>query len=374
MNKVAGRISLETNPMNYTLQAPSVRCPAHFQNEMNRLFAGKFVNVARVEEVPVAGSFIVRNLAGDDILITRGSDDKIHAFYNICRHRGTALVQSSAGTAPRCQLSCPYHAWTYDCNGRLVAAPGMKDLEGFTTDEWGLIDIQCEIWAGFIFVNLDRKSAPLSESMGDFPEKFANWRMGELKSAAEIQYDVAANWKLILQNYSECLHCPSVHPALARLSPPTSGANDPPNECYLGGKMSLNDGIQTMTFTGQCSRQNLPGLNPEQSRHVYYYILLPNLMISLHPDYVMTHRLEPISTNRTKIICQWLFEPSTIAAPGFDPSDAVGFWDLTNRQDWQMCELTQKGMESRGYTPGPYSRREHLLFDLDQVIQRLMSD
>jgi Rieske 2Fe-2S family protein len=97
-------------------------------------------------------------------------------------------------------------------------------------------------------------------------------------------------------------------------------------------------------------------------------------MISLHPDYVMTHRLEPISTNRTKIICQWLFEPSTIAAPGFDPSDAVGFWDLTNRQDWQMCELTQKGMESRGYTPGPYSRREHLLFDLDQVIQRLMSD
>ncbi|MFM8508772.1 MAG: SRPBCC family protein [Betaproteobacteria bacterium] len=98
--------------------------------------------------------------------------------------------------------------------------------------------------------------------MADFPSKFANWQVHQLHSAAEIEYDVAANWKLILQNYSECLHCPSVHPALARLSPPTSGANDPPNSCYLGVKMSLNDGIQTMTFSGSSHRPNLPVSRP----------------------------------------------------------------------------------------------------------------
>lgn len=354
--------------MNLTLDAKLVTSELHFQKEMNTLFAGRFVNVGRVEELPVAGSFLVRSVAGDEILVTRSDDQLIRAFFNVCRHRGTALAQSAKGTAAKCQLACPYHAWTYDCSGRLLAAPGMKDVTGFQNDHWGLEAVSCEVWGGFIFVNIDRKAPDFHTYINEFSLKFANWRMDQLQSAAEIEYDIAANWKLILQNYSECLHCPSVHPALARLSPPTSGANDPPTPCYLGGKMSLNEGIQTMTFSGSTNRPNLSGLSQEQSRYVYYYILLPNMMISFHPDYVMTHRLEPLAHNRTRIVCQWLFERDTIAMKNFDPADAVGFWDLTNRQDWQMCELTQKGMSSRGYSPGPYSNREHLLFELDRVI------
>ncbi|MFM7129563.1 MAG: aromatic ring-hydroxylating oxygenase subunit alpha [bacterium] len=354
--------------MNLTLEAALVTSELHFEKEMNYFFTGRFVNVARDEELPNTGSFLVRKVAGDEILLTRGSDQSVKAFFNVCRHRGTALVQSAKGTAAKCQMACPYHAWTYDCSGKLLAAPGMKEVTGFQADDWGLTPVACKSWGGFVFVNTDRKAGPLANYLADFPSKFANWQVDQLHSAAEIEYDVAANWKLILQNYSECLHCPSVHPALARLSPPTSGANDPPNSCYLGGKMSLNDGIQTMTFSGSSHRPNLPALHSDQSRHVYYYILLPNLMVSFHPDYVMTHRLEPVAFNRTRIICQWLFQPSTIAMPGFDPADAVGFWDLTNRQDWQMCELTQKGMSSRGYSPGPYSHREHLLFELDKVM------
>ena len=249
-----------------------------------------------------------------------------------------------------------------------MGAPGMKEVDGFREQDWGLRTIATDAWAGFIFVNLDRDPPPLADSLADMPTKFANWPMSEMQSAAVIEYDVQANWKLIIQNYSECLHCPSVHPALARLSPPTSGENDPPNPCYLGGRMSLNEGVVSMTVSGKTQRPLIASLDGTELRHVYYYAWLPNLLLSLHPDYVMTHRLEPLAHDRTRIVCEWLFEKNTISMPDFQTQDAVAFWDLTNKQDWHVSELTQRGLTSRGYRPGPYSNRELLLYDLDQLL------
>ena len=188
-------------------------------------------------------------------------------------------------------------------------------------------------------------------------------RIGE-----RVEYHVLANCKLIIQNYSECLHCPSVHPALARLSPPTSGENEPANLCYAGGRMSLNEGIASMTTSGSTNRPLISSLSESQKRHVYYYAWLPNLLLSLHPDYVMTHRIEPLTNNQTRIVCEWLFEKSTMASTGFQSEDAVAFWDMTNKQDWHVSELTQRGLSSRAYRPGPYSNREELLYDLDQIL------
>ena len=355
-------------PEKRTPQARFFIDPEYFKVEMNRWFANRWVNVGRAEEIPNPGDFILRTVAGESVLITRGQDGTIRSFFNICTHRGTVLVENEKGTAKSCQFSCPYHAWSFDCQGKLLGAPGMKEVDGFREQDWGLRAIGCETWAGFIFVNLDRTPALLADSLADMPNKFANWPMAEMQSAACIEYDVKANWKLIIQNYSECLHCPSVHPALARLSPPTSGENDPPNSCYLGGRMSLNDGVTSMTVSGSTERPLIATLDETQLRHVYYYALLPNLLLSLHPDYVMTHRLEPLAHDRTRIVCEWLFETNTISKPDFQTEDAVAFWDMTNKQDWHVSELTQKGLGSRGYRPGPYSNREQLLYDLDQIL------
>jgi Rieske 2Fe-2S family protein len=127
-----------------------------------------------------------------------------------------------------------------------------------------------------------------------------------------------------------------------------------------------------MSRDGKQRRAPLPGLDETQRRHVYYYAVLPNLLLSLHPDYVMTHTLWPKGTGRTEIVCDWLFHPSELASPAFDPGDVIDFWDETNRQDWRVSELSQQGIGSRAYQPGFYSAREGLLWDLDQIVRRVL--
>jgi Rieske 2Fe-2S family protein len=179
---------------------------------------------------------------------------------------------------------------------------------------------------------------------------------------------VQANWKLIVQNYNECLHCPTLHPTLNKLSHYLSGENEPLHPTYMGGRMDLADGIATMSMDGTCARDPLPGLSAADRRRVYYYSVFPNFLIAPHPDYVLTHTLWPGAANRTTIVCEWLVHPSEIAKPAFDLSNVTSFWDMTNKQDWHVCELAQAGISSRGYQPGPYSNREDLLYAFDRFI------
>jgi glycine betaine catabolism A len=195
--------------------------------------------------------------------------------------------------------------------------------------------------------------------------------MQDLRLGRRIVYDVRANWKLIIQNYNECLHCPNLHPALNRLSHYLSGENEPLQATYMGGRMDLRPGVETLSTDGTCPRQFLPGLSSEDRRRVYYYAIFPNMLLSLHPDYMMVHTLWPIAPDRTINVCEWHFHPEEMAAPDFDASDAVEFWDMTNRQDWHVCELSQAGISSRAYTPGPYSNREDLLYAFDRMIVEL---
>ena len=182
--------------------------------------------------------------------------------------------------------------------------------------------------------------------------------MEELRLGRRIVYDVKANWKLIIQNYNECLHCPNLHPALNQLSHYLSGENEPLNAAYMGGRMDLRPGVETLSVDGMCRRARLPDLSPDDRRRVYYYAIFPNLLLSLHPDYMMVHTLWPIAPDRTVNVCEWHFHPSELARPDFDASDAIDFWDMTNRQDWHVCELSQAGIASRAYTPGPYSNQK----------------
>jgi len=223
-------------------------------------------------------------------------------------------------------------------------------------------------WDGHVFLNLADRPAPLTEQLGPLVAKFHDWNMADLRLGRRIVYDVKANWKLIIQNYNECLHCPNLHPALNKLSHYLSGENEPLHPTYMGGRMDLRPGIETLSMDGTCPRAILPGLSPEDARRVYYYCIFPNLMLSLHPDYMLTHSLWPIAPDRTINVCEWHFQPSELARPGFNASDCVEFWDMTNRQDWYVCELSQAGISSPAYVPGPYSNREDLLYAFDRFI------
>jgi Rieske 2Fe-2S family protein len=344
-----------------------------FDDEMERLFARMWVCAGRTEQVARPGQFFVRELLGDSLIVVNGGPaaaEKINAFYNVCRHRGTRLCTAETGAFSG-SIQCPYHSWTYDLDGRLIGAPHMDEVPHFRKDEYPLHRVNVDTWDGHVFLNLDSGSEPLSRQLADLPAKFRAWRMEDLRLGARIVYDVKANWKLLVQNYNECLHCPNLHPSLNKLSHYLSGENEPLQATYMGGRMDLRPGVETLSSDGLCRRAFLPGLSAEERRRVYYYAIFPNMLLSLHPDYMMVHTLWPIAPDRTINICEWHFQPSELAREGFSAADAVDFWDMTNRQDWHVCELSQAGISSRAYTPGPYSNREDLLYAFDRMIVAL---
>jgi Rieske 2Fe-2S family protein len=339
-----------------------------YRKELDRFFFSMWVHAGRTEQLAGEGDYILRDVAGESVIITRDNHDGFHAFYNVCRHRGTRLCEAAEGKFVGL-IRCPYHAWAYDLEGRLAAAPEMDGLPHFRKDDYPLLEVALDVWEGHVFLNLATSTRPLATQLGGLLEKFRPWDMGSLRLGKRIVYDVAANWKLVIQNYSECLHCPGVHPALQRLSHFLSGENEPAQPSYLGGRMELRDGIETLSMDGKRHRDCLPGLPADECRRVYYYALLPNLLLSLHPDYMMTHTLWPRSVGRTEIVCEWHFHPDAWNQTDFGLDSAVSFWDMTNRQDWHVCEQMQLGLGSRAYRPGPYSNREDLLYGFDCLVR-----
>jgi Rieske 2Fe-2S family protein len=338
-----------------------------YKAEMDRLFGRMWFCAARSEEIERPGQFVIRELNGYNIVVTRNAAGRVTAFHNVCRHRGTRLCTEEAGKFTG-SIQCPYHAWTYDLDGRLIGAPHMDEVPHFRKRDFPLHTVRADEWDGHVFLNLAETGPSLTEQLGPLVDRFRSWRMQDLRLGRRIVYDVKANWKLVIQNYNECLHCPNLHPALNKLSHYLSGENEPLQPTFMGGRMDLRPGVDTLSMDGSCPREFLPDLPADDRRRVYYYSIFPNMLLSLHPDYMLTHTLWPQAPDRTINVCEWHFQPSELARDGFDPSDCVNFWDLTNRQDWHVCELSQAGISSPAYVPGPYSNREDLLYAFDQFI------
>src|SRR5262249_15047281 len=285
-----------------------------------------------------------------------------------CGQRGPGPRAAPAGTRAG-RLQCPYHAWTYGLDGTLRSAPHMDKVVGFREADFPLAAVAVASWDGHVFINLSPEPAPLAEQLAGLELKFRPWRMEELRRVERRVYRLRANWKLVIQNYSECLHCPIAHPLLNRQSHYMSGDNEPPQPTYLGGRMDLRPGVETLSRDGsRAGRGCLPGLGDDDQRRVYYYCVLPGLLLNLHPDYMLTFQIWPRAGDATEVVCEWHFHPDEIARPGFDPRGVIEFWDETNRQDWELSDLAQEGIASRGYVPGPYSNREELLYALDRFV------
>ena len=331
--------------------------PEIFAQEQEKIFSEQWVLVGHQSQIAKAGDYFTTEVAGESLIILRDKRGAIHGFYNVCRHRGSRLIENRHGQSTAIQ--CPYHAWTYALDGRLIGAPHMDEVSGFDKADYSLHAVNLAVWEGFIFVNLADSPAPLEEWFAPLAGKFSRWNLSALRSAKRIEYDVRANWKLIFENYSECYHCAGVHPELSKISPYDSAENDLTEGPFLGGFMRIAKG-KSLTMSGNACALAMEQFGEEDFRLVFYYSIFPNMLLSLHPDYVMVHQLRPQSPERTLIFCDWLFNPEAFKRSDFEPDDAVKFWDMVNRQDWHVCELSQQGIASRAYEPGPYSARESI--------------
>lgn len=360
--------------------------PEVFAQERERIFSSQWLLVGHQSAIAQSGDYFISEVANESLIVVRDKRGEIRGFYNVCRHRGSRLIESRNGQLSAA-IQCPYHAWTYAFDGRLIGAPHMDDVPGFDKSDYPLHRVNLGLWEGFIFVNLaeagsltsilsqrERRKPDEFVSLQDWfaplQGKFSHWNMSILQPAKRIEYDVCANWKLMFENYSECYHCPGVHPQLQKVSPYDSAENDLCEGPFLGGLMKINPG-KSLTMSGNACAAFVGKI--ENLQQVFYYSIFPNMLLSLHPEYVMVHQLWPQSPERTLIVCDWLFHPDAFGGKDFRPDDAIEFWDMTNKQDWHVCELSQQGISSRAYEPGPYSARESIPAAWDEYYLRQMS-
>ena len=343
--------------------------PAGFAAEREQVLAREWFCAGRVDDLglDLPGRLAVLDVLGESVLVARLRNGNLAAHYNVCRHRGSQLVPVPPGEPPpgpraAAALRCPYHSWTYDLSGALLRAPYTEDVDGFAPEQFGLHPLGAATWAGFLFVHLTPAEAvPLAASLGAVPERLCRYPLDRLRTGRRLGYDVAANWKLICENYNECYHCAGVHPELCRLVP--AFARGGRNLAWESG-IPHREGTWTFTADGTSTRSAFPDLDDDERVRHKGELVYPNLLLSLSADHVAAFTLWPLGHDRTRIVCDLLFAPTEIACDSFDPSDAAEFWDLVNRQDWAVCESVQRGMSSRAYQQGWFAPMEDESLDI----------
>ncbi len=345
------------------LQAAYFTSQSMFDRETEQIFRRDWLCIGRIDDLASQDGFATVTVEGCNILLLTDKG-QVRAFHNVCRHRGAVLTTDRQGKLIGNCITCAYHAWSYTVRGEFKRAPNLSPDQLGSPGQWDLTPIACTQWNGFVFVNLSGSDDILPAWSQEFSGRLTNWRVAELKTMARLEYVVAANWKLLFQNYSECYHCPSVHPLLSRMTSFRSASNDSISGPVLGGPMQLDDAAETMSTDGRFVASPLPNLTDEQRRQVCFYTVFPTMFFSNHPDYLLIHRIQRLAVDQTQVSCEFLFDPAH--SETLNPQRAVEFWDTTNRQDWYVCELVQQGVQSPGYRPGPYSRFESVLPVFDQ--------
>lgn len=354
-----------------------------FALEKERIFCREWLCAGREEQLTEPGGYRVLEVLGESILLVRTREGRLRAFYNVCRHRGTRLCRDPAavptgqehlaGGVAAGRITCPYHQWTYDFEGRLVAAPHLSTQPQFERGLFSLYPVAVESWGGFVFLNLTPATAvPLQEQLGAIPARLERYPLSELRIGHSILYEVAANWKVICENYNECYHCAGVHPQLCEVVPAFRDRGGANLDWARG--IPHRDGAYTFTMTGTTRRRAFAALNEDERVRHKGELVYPNLFVSLACDHAAIFVLQPRSAAHTRIACHFLFEPFEIAKADFDPGDAVTFWDLVNRQDWAICEAVQQGIGARVHERGYYAPMEDFNLDIRRYVLERIGD
>jgi glycine betaine catabolism A len=340
--------------------------PGAWAREREAVLLGEWYCVGRRDDLGLDDPcrLAVIDVVGESVLVTSDEERRLHAAYNVCRHRGSQLHPVEPGqdapvlcAAPA--IRCPYHSWTYALDGSLLRSPhaDVGDPDAFRLNAVGV-----ETWGGFVFVHLTPGSAvPLEDAVAGAGRTLANYGLADLVAGCVMTYDVAANYKVLLENYNECYHCGPVHPELCRLVPSFAGGG---RDIDWDNGVPHREGAWTFTTSGTTTRRPLPGLTDAERERHKGDLVYPNLMLSASADHVAAFQLLPSAVDRTTVVCSLLFDADEAAAQSFDPSDARDLWDLVNRQDWAICESVQRGMSSRGYTQGWFAPMEDDSLDI----------
>ncbi|MFF3553859.1 aromatic ring-hydroxylating oxygenase subunit alpha [Streptomyces tsukubensis] len=337
------------------------------EREREHLWRGGWVCAGRAALLPEPGDQTSVEVAGVGVLVVRDGDGALRTYLNACRHRGHELVQRGC-TLNRSTIWCAYHAWVYRLDGSLRKAPR---FDVSPDDELGLLPVRSVVRGGWLFVNLSGTADDFAATVGNLSAELAPYQPSELVVWSMQEYAVAANWKLLFENYLECYHCPSVHPELSRVQRTDGGEDLAATGRWLGGFMDLRNDAVSMSPDGSGAHWSFPLLDEDRVRQVRYHALLPNLFVTAHHEYVLTHRLEPIAPDRTRVVCEWLVSPDFVA-DGFGIPYAVDFWSTTNRQDWAACESVQRGVSAPGYVPGRLARHEDMLRRFHRMVAEAM--
>jgi Rieske 2Fe-2S family protein len=353
----------QTRPAAYPgLPGRDYHAPEIYELEKERVFFRNWFCIGREEQLSNAGDFLTEEVAGESLIATRSREGELRAFYNVCSHRGTKLCERRSGHVNR-QFVCPYHLWSYGLDGRLLKLPNVSEQDNIEREKYGLKPIAIDSWDGMLFVNLDENPRPLLDQLKIEPGEPLSWgryRVGELRVAHRIVYEVRANWKIVHDNFNECLHCPSVHPGLSKLVPIYRSGKVLDDERPDGG-VTLGEGMNTFTESGRTALPELPGLSEIDRRSYYGYSTFPNVLMNLLATGVMSYTLYPRAADHTTIASEYLYRPEVIAADGFDCSDMVKFLDQVSVEDWAVCEKVQQGISSRGFERGIYPREDVIL-------------
>jgi Rieske 2Fe-2S family protein len=346
-----------------TLERAWYTDPEIFALEQQRIFARRWNQVGRSAQLAQPGDYLTAEIAGESVIVVRTAEGELAAMLNICRHRGARLLLEQHGSCGK-TIKCPYHAWSYGQHGELLGAPNLREWVGDSREQLGLQRVAVEERYGFVWLNLDAEGpsfaddveAQLHERLGD-PSRIDAWELPRLRVGRTITYEIAANWKLIVENFMECYHCSTIHPELTAVIPEFRGGVAS-QAAGSGYGSTIGEQIDGFTYDGRAGLPPLP-LVPDEDRRRYFGItIVPGAFINLLGDHAVVHRVIPRSANHTSLVCEWLFAPETLdSGADFDPT--VELFDRVNRQDFDACERCQHGAESPTY------RHENVLVPLE---------
>lgn len=330
--------------------------PAVFAREQSEIFEQMWNCVLREDSLASPGQWRTVTIGREEIVVVRTRKAGIKAYYNVCRHRGMRVCTSGEGKSRT--LQCGYHAWTYALEGDLVAAPNLTSMPDVDRREYGLKPVHVRSWLGYVWVCLAEEPPDFDDVvLGEVRTRFGevesidNYGIENLRCGETKTYDVAANWKLIIENFMECYHCATIHPELTEVIPEfAEGLASQRKNGEIHGA-SFGEDVQGFTVDGSSGVASLPAIAPGQDRKYYAITVKPQVFINTVPDHVIIHRMFPVSQSRTIVVCDWLFQPQVIEE-GIDVRNSVELFHRVNQQDFEACEQTQPSMSSRAYERG----------------------